>query len=78
MSGTILAPDVEPGMALERLDHTTVGRPAYIRCTVATITHDRLLVDEHGTPWVKITWVGGAAGMYAPTQRFIVPDPPKR
>jgi hypothetical protein len=77
VSGTILAPDVEPGMLLERLDHTTVGRPAYIRCTVAAAYPVRGLVDEHDRPWWNITWVGGAAGVYAPTQRFIVPAPPK-
>ena len=75
MSGTIQAADVVEGMLLERLDHTTVGRPAYVRAAVTSI---RPFAVTREDTWYRIVWSGGAAGVYAPTQRFItVPTPPR-
>ena len=72
---SIQAHEVQPGMFLERLDYvgdsSSPGKPRYMRATVVSIEPVDIYVD----PWFRIEWSGGAKGVYAPHQRFIiVPD----
>lgn len=71
---SIQAREVKVGMLLERLDHTTTGRPAYVRAAVESIRP--FAVTRDGPPWFRIVWSGGASGVYAPSQRFIIAPTP--
>lgn len=77
---SIRADEAEVGMFLERLDYvgdsSSPGKPRYLRAVVVGVIPTPHVYGPNGEPWFRITWSGGAKGVYAPHQRFILVPPP--